>query len=250
MLRTVLTYRPRPSLVWSVGFHAALGAALWGSGIVQIPLRGSTQGIVVSLASPSVEAPPAALELQEALPLEPEETLPLEPLLHDDMLDEFSELEEAAATEPEAAPEDAPIVARALTRRQLPTRRRATPAPANTPVDPAVPVDAVSEPAAPQAEPAAAAPTCVGPMELAAHCPPPPYPRSAERRGLQGTVELLVFVHPDGQVHRVDVITSSGHGVLDDAARKAVLDWRYAPATLDGSPVARTVTKRISFQIP
>lgn len=253
MIRTLLTYRPRPSLVWSVGFHAALGAALWGSGVLRIPLQGSDRGLVVSLAAPSIVPPPAAPEL--ALPLE---APPLDelPMLEPELVEFQDELDAAESAEPDSsqAAERATPVARPVTRRQLPTRHRELqqlPGAQSSP-DPQPPVAEPLEPskAAPEAEPAAAAPLCVGPTELAAHCPPPPYPRRAERRGLQGTVELRIHVRPDGTVQRVEVVSTSGHQVLDDAAQTAVLDWRYAPATEDGRAVGRTVSKRIEFQIP
>ncbi len=48
------------------------------------------------------------------------------------------------------------------------------------------------------------------------------YPEEAHRRGLYGYLRLLVVIEPDGTVNRVEVLRSSGHSVLDDAAKRIV----------------------------
>ena len=68
--------------------------------------------------------------------------------------------------------------------------------------------------------------------------PPPTYPVEAIRSGLTGTVELEILVGIDGKPLRATVVRSSGHRVLDQAARKAVLSqWRFQPARQNGQPV-------------
>ena len=41
----------------------------------------------------------------------------------------------------------------------------------------------------------------------------------------------------------------SGHSALREAARKAVLGWRFAPATRDGVPVASTHRVPVQFRL-
>lgn len=66
----------------------------------------------------------------------------------------------------------------------------------------------------------------------------PPYPREAFLQGLQGQVLLKILVDTDGKPLEVAVATSSGHRVLDDAARRFVLkNWRFKPAMRDGHAV-------------
>jgi protein TonB len=48
------------------------------------------------------------------------------------------------------------------------------------------------------------------------------YPLAARRRGLTGTVELEVLIDKGGAVRGVEVVTSSSHGALDEAAMDAV----------------------------
>ena len=100
--------------------------------------------------------------------------------------------------------------------------------PANDPVVHAEPGDAVD--LTPQ--PAASA------QLQAISAPSPTYPPAAIRGGLTGTVELEILVGADGTPLEVRVVRSSGHRVLDQAARKVVLSqWRFHPALRDGRQV-------------
>ena len=56
------------------------------------------------------------------------------------------------------------------------------------------------------------------------------YPSEARRRKLHGSLRLLVAIHPDGSLKEVDLLESSGHAVLDDAALRIVrLAAPFAP---------------------
>ena len=48
------------------------------------------------------------------------------------------------------------------------------------------------------------------------------YPEEAKRRGLSGQLRLDVALNPDGSVNAITVRNSSGHTLLDDAARRIV----------------------------
>ena len=48
------------------------------------------------------------------------------------------------------------------------------------------------------------------------------YPDEAKRGRLSGTLLLDVTVHPDGRVGNITILRSSGHTVLDDAAKRIV----------------------------
>jgi protein TonB len=83
-----------------------------------------------------------------------------------------------------------------------------------------------------------------------ADAPSPPYPRDALRAGLQGTVMLQVLVDVDGRPLQVDVERSSGHRVLDDAARRYVLrHWTFRPAMKDGRPVQAVGIVPIAYNL-
>jgi protein TonB len=78
-------------------------------------------------------------------------------------------------------------------------------------------------------------------------CPRPSYPPAAARYGLEGDVEVEIVVDEKGRVTQARAL--SGHSALRDAARKAVLAWRFAPATRDGVPVACTRRVPVQFRL-
>lgn len=77
----------------------------------------------------------------------------------------------------------------------------------------------------------------------------PKYPSLAVRRGYEGTVLLRVRVLKNGRVAEVQVQETSGHRILDKAARKAVELWRFSPALLGGNPVDSWVLVPITFKL-
>ncbi|MFQ5503236.1 MAG: energy transducer TonB [Planctomycetota bacterium] len=71
---------------------------------------------------------------------------------------------------------------------------------------------------------------------------PPRYPSRAIHLGWQGRVLLEVHVSDRGRVLLVRILESSGHGILDRAASKAIKQWRFH----DGPGVVRL---RVAFVI-
>ena len=62
---------------------------------------------------------------------------------------------------------------------------------------------------------------------------PPGYPREAAARREEGDVGLIVDVAADGHAAAVQIASSSGYAVLDDAARRAVSRWHFRPAVFN-----------------
>lgn len=79
--------------------------------------------------------------------------------------------------------------------------------------------------------------------------PSPPYPALSRKLGEEGTIRLRVEVNATGGVTRVTVQESSGFGMLDNVARKAVRGWRFQPASRDGQKVASTVLVPVHFYL-
>jgi Ca-activated chloride channel family protein len=75
----------------------------------------------------------------------------------------------------------------------------------------------------------------------------PEYPRAAMDRRLEGTVLLEISIDPAGRVVAAKVLR--GVPGLDEAATAAVMQWRYAPAMLDGEPVPVTTTVEVTFEL-
>jgi TonB family protein len=74
----------------------------------------------------------------------------------------------------------------------------------------------------------------------------PVYPALAKDHGITGTVILRITVGPDGIVRGAEFV--SGPPVLVDAAKKAVLQWRYAPTVLDGRAIETEKKISLVFQ--
>jgi protein TonB len=77
--------------------------------------------------------------------------------------------------------------------------------------------------------------------------PLPVYPKNALDQNLQGTVTLAITVSPEGKAAGVRVTGSSGHALLDEAARRSVARWTFTPAMKNGKPVEGAVTVKIRF---
>lgn len=99
---------------------------------------------------------------------------------------------------------------------------------------------------------AAALPTAyVPPSQSAVYSknPKPVYPLQARRYGWEGRVVLRIQVDAEGRVKSVAVENGSGRRMLDDAAREAVLQWRFAPARRGGQAVEGEVLVPFDFQL-
>lgn len=150
--------------------------------------------------------------------------------------------------------------------------------PEATPTPPAPPPSARSQPpavrttgesppaatVAPQSDPAPSAPTptpgrltrLYGPtgwvhverVPEVIDAVPYEYPARAREAGVQGTVHLEALVGASGSVYDVRVIRSIP--MLDAAAKAALKQWKFKPATLGAKPVAVWFEVPIQFTLP
>lgn len=65
----------------------------------------------------------------------------------------------------------------------------------------------------------------------------PQYPRKAAMQGKQGWVRLSFDVNTGGGVENVEIISSTPPRIFDQAAKRALLKWKYQPKLVDGKPV-------------
>lgn len=84
---------------------------------------------------------------------------------------------------------------------------------------------------------------------LAGSNEPPAYPFVAWRRGVEGTVVVLLDVDADGQVTGARVDVSSGNSSLDEAAVKKLATWTFAPARRDGTAEAAVIRQVVVFRL-
>ena len=163
----------------------------------------------------------------------------------------------AAAKPPAAAPDKPPKNDRprpmpansALAQSEQMGASEFMPTPHAAPSAAAAPFAAASQPpaaqaaetgnfAAPVGRKAAAAVPLGGPLITEAHYRQPPqpeaYPPLARRRGWQGTVLIEVWLDGEGEQLKRQILQSSGHAVLDQAALRSVARNQFAPYTVDG----------------
>ena len=78
---------------------------------------------------------------------------------------------------------------------------------------------------------------------------PPRYPRSASRRGIEGSVRVAFTITKDGVVTNARVLKAAPPGVFDKAALRAIKKWKFAPKIIDGQAVEQTAAQEITFKL-
>jgi protein TonB len=71
------------------------------------------------------------------------------------------------------------------------------------------------------------------------------YPKIAKQTGAKGQVVLAATIGTDGNIKKVKVV--SGHPMLVNAAKEAVMQWRYRPTLLNGQAVEAETQVVINF---
>jgi len=78
--------------------------------------------------------------------------------------------------------------------------------------------------------------------------PDPEYTERARKKKLQGTVVLEMVVTPEGDVDDVKVVRET-EPEFEQKALEAVRQWKFHPATKDGSPVAVQIDAEVAFRL-
>jgi protein TonB len=76
----------------------------------------------------------------------------------------------------------------------------------------------------------------------------PQYPEAARKARMEGVVILEAIITASGSVEDVKVLKSV-NPLLDAAASRAVQQWRYRPATLNGRAVRVYLTVTVTFNL-
>ncbi|OLU32266.1 energy transducer TonB [Pseudomonas sp. PA27(2017)] len=132
-----------------------------------------------------------------------------------------------------------------------PPKPKPAPKPLPKPVEPAPAPPKAEAPPAPPAPPAPKPVTETPPSANAAYLrnPAPEYPSLAQRRGWEGTVLLRIRVLANGKPGDIQIQTSSGRDVLDQAAVKAVQRWSFVPAKRGDVAQEGWVTVPLDFRL-
>jgi TonB family protein len=80
--------------------------------------------------------------------------------------------------------------------------------------------------------------------------PSPEYPVTAMAKRIAGSVTLEYTVDTSGAPRDVHVVEATPPGVFDQAAIKAVKQWRYAPPLVNGAAVEVPLRTRMRFELP
>jgi len=230
----------RPSaMAWiaSLALHAGAGAAFLSTVVIEQPPASVESGREYCVEVRALPRSETLMELNLPAPTPPPAALPQIAELPPEKMDvPTPRLPEVAAEQPPVA-EHAPP-AEAVWRPRSPMVQatvrlpRAEAAPAvDAPDEPPAPDDVVCE-----------APSCVV-------NPPPVYPPLARRLGRKGLVILRVRVARNGACTAVEIMQSSGHAVLDDAAVKAVKSWTFKAGSIGGMAVDAELEIPIRFKL-
>ncbi len=68
-----------------------------------------------------------------------------------------------------------------------------------------------------------------------------------EEFSVRGKLQARLLIRADGTVGAVEIRVSSGDPRLDDAARRGLLQWRFAPARRDGVPIDAYLVLWVTF---
>ena len=79
--------------------------------------------------------------------------------------------------------------------------------------------------------------------------PAPVYPQAARKQKQEGTVIVYARISKNGLPFTVSIEKSSGYVLLDQAALKAVKQWRFRPAKLGTLPIEASVRVPIRFDL-
>jgi periplasmic protein TonB len=209
--------------------HAALLVAVI-NGLALDPKREpASEPVKVQLLAPS----PATLPVAQSAPQPPLPVPPAPPVPKKERSIQKPPTETRAPDAAKAGPGQAPDITAPSSPQPAASTTQAAPAPVT------------GLPAAPSAP----ARTSASEASYASTNRIPPYPRISAMSGDEGTVILRVLVTAEGTTGAVEVKVSSGHGPLDESARKAVQTWRFKPATVDGKPVAEWYQVPIPFKL-
>ena len=75
------------------------------------------------------------------------------------------------------------------------------------------------------------------------------YPRTLKNAGIEGRVELWLYLSEEGVVETAEIKTSSGNPLLDEAALRIAPEMRFSPALNREKATAVWVSQWVTFQV-
>jgi periplasmic protein TonB len=199
-----------------------------------LPVVEEKKYIEVTLASPpppepSAPAPEIPPPLPTPPPVPPEPPAPPPPAVEPPLPEPTPELPPAAPTPPAEPP-------------ALPTPVAPEPTPPSAPITPAPNPTPALILSAPGQYLAVTQPSYLSRIE-------PDYPIEARRQHQQGAVTLALYINTLGSLDKVEVVKSSGHPLLDEAAVDAMKQSRFHPAYEGNVPVPSRAEVTMTFRL-
>jgi len=77
----------------------------------------------------------------------------------------------------------------------------------------------------------------------------PEYPQKAQRRKVEGFVDMHFTVNPAGEVVDVSVVKAEPLEMFEDAAVRSIKKWKFKPLVIDGETVSQRLALRIRFAL-
>ena len=204
------------ALMFIVGGHAVLVAAVMTAKMEVIPLAGTTKTVVELIEE--VKPPPP-------LPPEPAPPKPEHPVQPRD-----SQIDLQKPIVP--IPTENPVEV-AATLPQLPS-----PGPVGSGTE------SIANPT-PKLDPVRVAARFATPDSLLR----PPYPDDKARLEEEGTLRLRLLIDERGRVVAVEPVGKVDRSFFDAARKHLLAKWRYKPATVDGRPVPSSTVITLRFEL-
>lgn len=77
----------------------------------------------------------------------------------------------------------------------------------------------------------------------------PSYPEAPRKMGIEGLVEMIIVVNPEGRVQSIEVVRFTGHPSFAESAKATAKNWRFAPPRSKGKPVKARYKRTIEFRL-
>ena len=155
---------------------------------------------------------------------------------------------QAAATDDAAGSGEMAAAAATLAQPDVERTVTATPRPEPAVQRPAEPDSRAGDTGTVPTDPAQLEPVAISSLERTKYVAPK-YPRSAERRGETGWVDVVFTVTIDGTVRDVEIRGAEPEGVFDRSAIHAVERWEFEPVVENGTVVEKRAAVRMMFAL-
>ncbi len=73
------------------------------------------------------------------------------------------------------------------------------------------------------------------------------YPEEAQNKGIEGVVNIYVYINDSGNVKASKIVNSSNYNLLDEAAKAYVMQMKFKPAYVDKKAIGIWLSYKINY---